>query len=163
MSRIQARLESLQQQGRKALIPFITAGDPDAATTEALLDGLVDAGVDFIELGMPFSDPMADGPVLQRAAERSLARGTNLTAVLDLVARLRAKTEIPIVLFGYANPFLQFGAEALASALAAAGGVEIPNPTPIGSFVSARICPTSAAIGSACTCLSPVTPATETK
>ena len=112
----------LQKSNEAALIPFLMAGDPDLATTEEMALAMVDEGADILEIGVPFSDPMADGPVLQRAAERSLAGGTNLTAVLDLVSRLRAKTEIPIVLFGYANPFLQFGAEALASALAAAGG-----------------------------------------
>jgi tryptophan synthase alpha chain len=112
----------LKKSNEAALIPFLMVGDPDLATTEEMALAMVDEGADILELGVPFSDPMADGPVLQRAAERSLAGGTNLMAVLDLVSRLRAKTEIPIVLFGYANPFLQFGAEALASALAAAGG-----------------------------------------
>ena len=112
----------LRKKNEAALIPFLMAGDPDLATTEEMALEMVDRGADILELGVPFSDPMADGPVLQRAAERALAGGTNLTAVLDLVSRLRAKTEIPIVLFGYANPFLKFGPEALAGALAAAGG-----------------------------------------
>ena len=120
--RLRSCFRRLQKKNEAAFIPFLMAGDPNLDATEEMAMALVDEGADILEIGVPFSDPMADGPVLQRAAERALAAGTNLTGVLDLVSRLRARTEIPIVLFGYANPFLQFGPEALAQALAAAGG-----------------------------------------
>ena len=90
MSKIQATFERLQAQGRKALIPFITAGDPDPALTVSLMHALVEAGSDIIELGVPFSDPMADGPTIQRASERALAKGVSLRQVLEMVANFRA-------------------------------------------------------------------------
>ncbi len=109
MSRIAARFAALRARGEAALIPFFTAGDPDVATTRALVLAAVEAGADAIELGVPFSDPMADGPVLQRAAARALAAGTSLVRVLALVAELRRATDVPIVLFGYYNPCLRYG------------------------------------------------------
>ncbi len=122
MSRIDQRFALLQQQGRKALIPFVTAGDPDLATTLPLMHGLVAAGADIIELGVPFSDPMADGPIIQRASERALANGVTLTDVLELVRQFRATDQqTPVVLMGYANPVEAMGYEAFAKAAVAAG------------------------------------------
>jgi tryptophan synthase alpha chain len=122
MKRIQAVFERLQAQGRKALIPFITAGDPDPALTVPLLQTLVSAGADIIELGVPFSDPMADGPTIQRASERALAKGVSLRQVLGLVRDFRAADqETPIVLMGYANPIEAMGVEAFAAAAGDAG------------------------------------------
>ena len=121
MGRIQATFEHLQQLKQQALIPFLTAGDPDLATTEALVHALVSAGADLIELGMPFSDPMADGPTIQAASERALAAGTRLVDVLELVRRVRLHTNVPIVLMGYYNPILHYGPERFASDAAEAG------------------------------------------
>lgn len=105
MSRIAAAFERLQAQGRKALIPFITAGDPDAQMSLELMRALAGAGADVIELGMPFSDPMSDGAVIQRASERALSRGMNLERVLQTVRDFRAYDALtPVVLMGYANP-----------------------------------------------------------
>ena len=101
MSKIQATFERLRAQGRKALIPFITAGDPDPAQTVPLMHTLVDAGADIIELGVPFSDPMADGPTIQRASERALLKGVRLRPVLEMVATFRPdNTAPPVVLMG---------------------------------------------------------------
>ena len=117
MAKIQAVFERLQAQGRKALIPFITAGDPDPALTVPLLHTLVRAGADIIELGVPFSDPMADGPTIQRASERALAKGVSLRQVLELVAAFRIDDQhTPIVLMGYANPIEAMGVDAFAAA-----------------------------------------------
>ncbi len=122
MSRIQQAFARLNAEGRKALIPFITAGDPDAALTLPLMHTLVEAGADVIELGVPFSDPMADGPTIQRASERVLARGMTLRKVLQLVADFRqTDRQTPIVLMGYANPIEAMGLEKFAGAAAAAG------------------------------------------
>ena len=122
MSKIQATFERLQAQGRKALIPFITAGDPDPALTVTLMHTLVEAGADIIELGVPFSDPMADGPTIQRASERALAKGVSLRQVLEMVAAFRADdAETPVVLMGYANPLEAMGIEAFAASAYDAG------------------------------------------
>ncbi|MDR0378581.1 MAG: tryptophan synthase subunit alpha [Candidatus Accumulibacter sp.] len=122
MSKIQATFERLQARGRRALIPFITAGDPDPALTVPLMRALVEAGADIIELGVPFSDPMADGPTIQRASERALAKGTNLRRVLEMVANFRADdNETPVVLMGYANPIESIGIETFAAAAFDAG------------------------------------------
>ncbi|MCB1933192.1 MAG: tryptophan synthase subunit alpha [Candidatus Accumulibacter sp.] len=122
MSKIKAVFERLQAQGRKALIPFITAGDPDPVLTVPLLHTLVLAGADVIELGVPFSDPMADGPTIQRASERALAKGVSLRQVLEMVANFRADdNETPIVLMGYANPIESMGVDAFAAAAFDAG------------------------------------------
>src|SRR5512141_3046129 len=112
MSRIAATFDKLRQQGRKALIPFITAGDPDPASAIPLMHALVAGGADIIELGVPFSDPMADGPTIQRASERALAYGVSLRIVLGMVKEFR-KTDAatPIVLMGYANPIEAYGVE----------------------------------------------------
>ncbi len=111
MSRITETFERLKREGRKAFIPYITAGDPDLATTESLIVALADAGADILELGVPFSDPMADGPVIQRASERALRNPIGVTDILDLVERVRTRTEIPIVLFTYFNPLLRLAEE----------------------------------------------------
>jgi tryptophan synthase alpha chain len=126
MSRITATLQRLQQQGRKALIPYVTIGDPFADATPEIVQGLVDGGADIIELGVPFSDPMADGPVIQRASERALARGIGMPQVLDAVRAIRRNdTRTPLVLMGYANPIERFdqrhGAGAFVRAAAEAG------------------------------------------
>ncbi len=122
MSKIQATFARLQAQGRKALIPFITAGDPDAALTVPLLHALVEAGADVIELGVPFSDPMADGPTIQRASERALAKGMSMKKVLAIVADFRkTNVDTPLVLMGYANPIEAMGVDRFAAAAADAG------------------------------------------
>lgn len=110
MSRIQRVFQELKQTGKKGLIPFITAGDPDVNQTVARMHGLVEAGANVIELGVPFSDPMADGPVIQRASERALAKGVNLAQCLQMVAQFRKQDQqTPLVLMGYANPIERMG------------------------------------------------------
>ncbi len=121
MSRIDDVFKKLQERGDKALIPFITAGDPDLPTTAELIKVLADAGADLIELGVPFSDPMADGPTIQAASERALAGGTTLVKILELVAAVRRETSIPLVLMGYYNPVFRYGAERFAQDAARAG------------------------------------------
>ncbi len=122
MSRIKQRFDSLKQQGRKALIPFITAGDPVPATTVPLMHALVDAGADLLELGVPFSDPMADGPVIQHASERALKNGVTLKDVMAMVAEFRQQdAETPVVLMGYLNPVEVMGYTAFADQAATAG------------------------------------------
>jgi len=121
MSRIAEVLAAARSQGRAALIPYLTAGDPSLAVTPALVRAVVDAGADLIELGVPFSDPMADGPVLQRSSGRALAAGTSLPQILETVATLRRDLATPIVLFGYYNPFFRYGVEAIARDAAAVG------------------------------------------
>ncbi|HXF67114.1 MAG TPA: tryptophan synthase subunit alpha [Burkholderiales bacterium] len=133
MSRIAATFESLRKQGRKALIPFVTAGDPEPALTVPLLHALVGAGADAIELGVPFSDPMADGPVIQRSSERALAHGVTLRGVLDQVAEFRrTDRRTPLVVFGYANPIEAMGVERFADAArqAEADGVLVVDCPP---------------------------------
>lgn len=121
MSRIKATFAILKEQQKTALIPFITAGDPDLEVTAKLVLALADAGADLIELGVPFSDPMADGPTIQAASERALAAGTTLKGVLLLVAEVRKTTQIPLVLMGYYNPVFRYGVENFARDAAAAG------------------------------------------
>ena len=121
MSRIAERFAALRARGRCALVPFLTAGDPDLAATEALVLAIAAAGGDAIELGVPFSDPMAEGPTVQRSSERALRSGTSLRRVLELVKSLRPRLEIPVVLMGYANPVVAMGEERFADAAAAAG------------------------------------------
>lgn len=122
MSRIPATFERLNQQSRKALIPFITAGDPGPALTVPIMHGLVQAGADIIELGVPFSDPMADGPVIQRSSERALKQGVGLKQILGMVREFRMQDDrTPVVLMGYANPVEQMGVRIFASEAAAAG------------------------------------------
>ncbi|WP_305046104.1 tryptophan synthase subunit alpha [Geoalkalibacter sp.] len=121
MSRIAQTFARLQAAGEVGLIPFLTAGDPDLATTEALVLSLAEAGADLIELGVPFSDPMADGPTIQAASERALAAGATPRAILELVSRVRRRTQIPLVLMGYFNPVFRFGCARFAQAAADAG------------------------------------------
>lgn len=122
MSRIEGVLETLKGQGRKALIPFITAGDPHPEQTVGLMHSMVDAGVDIIELGVPFSDPMADGPVIQLACERALKHGTSLRRVLAMVSEFReTNNTTPVVLMGYLNPIEAMGYDVFADAAVAAG------------------------------------------
>ncbi len=122
MSRIKTTFEQLQAQGRKALIPFITAGDPHPDLTVTLMQALVAGEADIIELGVPFSDPMADGPTIQRASERALKHGVSLRSVLGMVREFRTiDTRTPVVLMGYANPIESYGAAAFAQAAADAG------------------------------------------
>jgi tryptophan synthase alpha chain len=122
MSRIQGRFQALGRDKRKALIPYITAGDPHPSLTVPLMRGLVEAGADILELGVPFSDPMADGPVIQRAGERALKHGVGLGDVLKLVSEFRkSDAATPIVLMGYANPVEAMGTEKFIGAARAAG------------------------------------------
>lgn len=122
MSRIPAKFEALRAARRKALIPYITAGDPGTALTVPLLHALAGAGCDILEIGVPFSDPMADGPAIQRSSERALKNGVRLEDVLGMVSEFRTKdAATPIVLMGYANPIEAMGAEAFVSTAAAAG------------------------------------------
>jgi tryptophan synthase alpha chain len=109
MSRIQATMAALKAAGRKALIPYVTAGDPFANATPQIMQALAEGGADIIELGVPFSDPMADGPVIQKASERALARGIGMPQVLDMVRAFRKTNDTtPVVLMGYANPIERF-------------------------------------------------------
>ena len=122
MSRIQSRFALLREKGRKALIPYITAGDPSPALTVPLMRALVEAGADILELGVPFSDPMADGPVIQRSAERALAHGVGLTDVIGMVREFRKQDpDTPVVLMGYANPIEAMGSEKFFAAAGDAG------------------------------------------
>ncbi len=122
MSRIEQRFADLQAQGRKALIPYITAGDPHPDVTVPLMRAMVEAGADIIELGVPFSDPMADGPVIQEACERALEHHVGLRDVLDMVAQFRnTDSRTPVVLMGYLNPVEIMGYETFAQASAEAG------------------------------------------
>lgn len=142
MGRIEAAFDRLRRQGERALIPFITAGDPDLAATRELILALEQAGADLIELGFPFSDPMADGPTIQAASERALAGGTTLEGVLRTVAETRRHTDIPIILMGYYNPVFRYGPERFAREAAAADVdglllVDLPpeEATEIGAFL----------------------------
>ena len=121
MTRIGRLFECLKRDGRKGLIAYITAGDPEPARTAALVEALVRGGADLIELGVPFSDPIADGPVIQRAGERALAAGTSLKTVLGIAAEIRERSEVPLLLFTYLNPVLRYGLERLAKDAAASG------------------------------------------
>ena len=122
MSRIEGRFQSLAKAKRKALIPYITAGDPHPSLTVPLMRGLVEAGSDIIELGVPFSDPMADGPVIQRSGERALKQGVGLGDVLRMVSEFRrSDSATPIVLMGYANPIEAMGTDKFLQAAATAG------------------------------------------
>jgi len=121
-NRIDVRFRALADEGRKALIPFLTAGYPDPEWTVPILHALVDAGADVLELGVPFSDPPADGPVIQAASERAIAQGVSLRRVLDMVRRFRERDDrTPVVLMGYMNPVERYGFDAFAADAAAAG------------------------------------------
>lgn len=131
-SRISRRFAELRDSGQMGLVAYLTAGDPSLEATEQFVVALAGAGADVIELGVPFSDPVADGPVIQRASERALIAGTTLAGVLTLVKSLRQETEVPIVVFSYFNPVLQMGLQKFADAASAAGvdGVLITDLTP---------------------------------
>jgi tryptophan synthase alpha chain len=121
MSRLAERFKDLRARGEQALVPFVTAGDPDLETTEALVLAMAEAGADAIELGVPFSDPIAEGPTIQRASERALRAGASLRRILDLAKRLRPRLDAPLVLMGYANPFYAMGEVRFAEAAAEVG------------------------------------------
>jgi len=131
-NRITQTFETLRQKGETALIPFLTAGDPDLETTEELVLAMSQAGADIIELGVPFSDPTAEGPTIQRSSSRALKQGTSLHSILQLVGRLRAQMQTPLVLMGYANPLHAMGAEAFAKTASEVGvdGIIIPDLPP---------------------------------
>ncbi|MGP8245027.1 MAG: tryptophan synthase subunit alpha [Bryobacteraceae bacterium] len=120
-TRIGNLFENLARDGGKALIAYLTAGDPSLAATPGLVDALVRGGADLIELGVPFSDPVADGPVIQRAGERALRAGATLAGVLEAARRIRERSQVPLLLFTYLNPVLRYGLERLARDAAAAG------------------------------------------
>lgn len=130
--RIARRFEELAPAGELGLVAYITAGDPSLKATEKIVRAAADAGADVIELGVPFSDPVADGPTIQRASERALRSGTTLGGVIDLARLLRMHTEVPLVLFSYFNPILQMGLAKFAAAASAAGvdGVLATDLTP---------------------------------
>src|SRR6188768_3567229 len=114
MSRLADTFASLRRQGRPGLVTYTTAGDPDLARSAEILKALARAGADVLEVGVPFSDPLADGPVIQRATERALAAGGSLRASLDLIASVRQQVSAPIVVFSYANPIVRMGLDAFA-------------------------------------------------
>jgi tryptophan synthase alpha chain len=140
LGRIADSFTTLRRAGKKGFIPFITAGDPDLATTEKLLVTLAHSGATLIELGVPFTDPMADGPVIQRASERALRNNFGLQEILDTVARARKQVDVPIILFSYYNPLFQFGLKRLAESAKNAGldGVLVTDLSPeeAGEFQS---------------------------
>src|ERR1051325_11045149 len=121
MTRIESKLRNLNGGGRKAFIPYITAGDPDLETSAQLIIELERRGADVIELGVPFSDPMADGPVIQRASERALRNNVGAQDCLSLVRRVREESGVPIVLFSYLNPLLALGPDSIGEQLRDAG------------------------------------------
>jgi tryptophan synthase alpha chain len=121
VTRIETKFDELRKAKRKAFIPYVTAGDPNLKTTVDLILALDKAGADVIEVGVPFSDPIADGPVIQRATERALASGTSLRDVLHMGAEVRKKSQVPLLIMSYYNPLLHYGLEKLAHDAAAAG------------------------------------------
>jgi len=121
VSRIEEKFAALKRSKQKALIPFVTAGDPDFATSLKILRSVDESGADLIEVGVPFSDPMADGPTIQRASGRALKAGATLARVLDLVGEFRRFSQTPVILFGYYNPFFRYGLERLAESARARG------------------------------------------
>lgn len=131
-TRIGRRFDELARRSELGLVAYLTAGDPSIEATEQIVLRMVEAGADVIELGIPFSDPVADGPTIQRASERALRAGTTLEKVIELVAALRRKTEVPVVLFGYFNPILRMGLDNFARKASAAGadGILVTDMTP---------------------------------
>ncbi len=132
MGRIGERFEQLRERGERALVPYLTAGDPDLAVTEALLLAMAESGADLIEIGVPFSDPIADGPTIQRSMERSLAGGTSLRRILELAKRVRAQIPLPLLLMGSANPFYAMGTDGFLDTAAEVGvdGIIVPDLPP---------------------------------
>jgi tryptophan synthase alpha chain len=143
VTRIDAVFRKLQARGEKALIPFITAGDPDLETSRTLALEIAARGADLLELGIPFSDPLADGPTIQAASNRALRHGVHLEDVLRLAGSLRADTDIPLILMGYYNPILQYGLERTAREAARLGvdGFIIPDlpPEEAGTWRAAAV------------------------
>ena len=121
MTRIGRLFDNLKREGRKGLIAYLTAGDPTPDRTPALIEALVRGGADLIELGVPFSDPIADGPVIQRAGERALRAGTTLKAVLEIARQVRESSEVPLLLFTYLNPVVRYGLDRLGEDAARCG------------------------------------------
>jgi tryptophan synthase alpha chain len=121
MGRIGKKFQELKQKNEKALVVYLTAGDPDLPTTEALIPALAAAGVDILEIGVPFSDPTADGPVIQAASLRAIKSGATLVGIIEMITRIRQACDIPICLFGYYNPIFIFGCEAFAARAKASG------------------------------------------
>src|ERR1700723_1708482 len=132
LNRIEKCFATLRASAEMGIVAYITAGDPSLDATLEFVLALEEAGTDVIELGVPFSDPLADGPTIQRASERALKNGATLRGVLDLVARIRKSSQVPLVIFSYYNPVLQMGLEKFAADAAAAGadGVLITDLTP---------------------------------
>ena len=128
-SRIARRFAQLQSEGRMAVMPFLMAGDPDLATTRSVLMQLQREGADIVELGIPYSDPLADGPVIQAAAARALSVGTSPAGVLEMLRSLKGELNIPVILFTYSNPLLNMGMERFCEQAAQAGaaGLVVPD------------------------------------
>ena len=129
MNRIDAKFAEMKRRGEKVLIPFVTAGDPDFGTTEKLVLAMIDAGADLVEIGVPFSDPVAEGPTIQKASRRALDGGATLAGIFGLVGRLRQKTDAPLLLMLYLNSIFRFGKEKFFSLCAENGvdGVIVPD------------------------------------
>ena len=137
MGRIESRFSELRSRGERALVPFVTAGDPNLPTTEALVLAMADAGADLIDIGVPFSDPLAEGPTIQRSSERALRAGTTLRGVLGLIKNLRPRIDQPLVLMGYANVFLAMGERNFAAAakeVGVDGVITVDMPPEEGEF-----------------------------
>ena len=133
VNRIDIKLRALREAGQTALVPFVTIGFPDVSTSEALAEVILDAGADMLELGIPFSDPLADGPTVQKTSFRALNQGVNIPTSLEAVRNLREKgTEAPLIFMGYYNPFLRYGAERFAQGAVDAGldGLIVPDLPP---------------------------------
>ena len=132
MRAIGRKFEDLKRQGKKAFIPFITAGDPDLETTIEIILALEEAGSHIVELGIPFSDPLADGPAIQRSSERALRHHYRMTDYLEAVCRVRRRTDVPLMIFSYFNPLLQYGLDRIANDARAAGvdGILVTDMTP---------------------------------
>src|SRR5712672_4469994 len=140
-SRISRRFAELRESGEMGIVAYITSGDPSFAATLKFVLAMAEAGADVIELGVPFSDPLADGPTIQRASERALKSGTTLAGVIDLVRRVRQTSQVPLVLFSYYNPILQMALEKFARTASEAGadGVLATDLTPEESADYRRI------------------------
>lgn len=141
MSRIATKFEKLRATGRKGFIPFVSAGDPDLATSKEIVLALARNGADIIELGVPFTDPMADGPTIQASSQRALDSGTKLADILQMVRELRTEIDTPIVLFSYLNPLYRYGFEKLAAEAAAAGvdGILVTDAVDEVAFVISSV------------------------
>ena len=141
MSRISPKFNELRSQGRKGFIPFVSAGDPDLETSKRVVLSLAQNGADIIELGVPFTDPMADGPTIQASSQRALKSGTTVSDILEIVSDIRRLTDVPIVLFSYLNPLYRYGFEKLAADAAEAGvdGVLVTDVVDEVAFVISQI------------------------